>query len=200
MRPALFSLVSMLCLAAACGGSDEHVPPGDDTPEHDAAVHDASLIDGGGTGAICGGIAGTACADTHWCDWDDNSCGGSDGTGTCQPRPDTCKPLEEPVCGCDGTVYPTDCAAQMAGQDVADAGGCTPAAGEFACGHLFCTAADDYCRRSVSDVAGIPDDWACIALPGGCGATPDCTCLAGETCGDMCAASGDGFVLTCPGG
>lgn len=192
MRPALLALVIFV---AACGGSDENTPP-----VVDGAVDDGAVSIDGSTGELCGGFAGFQCEETHWCDYPDNSCGFDDGSGTCQPRPDVCKPLEQPVCGCDGTVYVTDCAAALAGVDVSNAGSCTPPAGSFACGHLLCDADSQYCRRQVSDVVGIPDDWSCEPLPGGCGANPDCDCLDAEVCGDMCSVTGDGLRLTCPGG
>jgi hypothetical protein len=193
MRPALLACV---ILVGACGGSDESLPP----------VSDASTIDGAGddvdgaTGDLCGGIGGVPCDTGEWCDYPDDSCGIDDGSGTCTSVPTVCKPLEEPVCGCDGTVYVTDCAAAMAGFDVSAAGSCPPPAGDFACGHIFCDAATEYCRRSVSDVVGVPDDWTCVALPNGCNPTADCDCLSGEVCGDMCSVTGDGLRLTCPGG
>jgi len=97
---------------AACGGDDGG---GDDdgTPPPD----------GGGTGEICGGFAGRQCADTHYCDWDDDSCGAADGSGTCQPRPEVCAD-DAPVCGCNGTSYLGACAAAADGTDVSAAGGC----------------------------------------------------------------------------
>ena len=187
-----------ICVLAACGGADENLP-GDDAPDHDAAAIDAATTDGA-TGSVCGGFGGLPCPESHYCDYPTNGCGVDDGSGTCMPRPELCKPLEEPVCGCDGTVYATDCAAAVAGQDVSAYAGCTPPDGDFACGHRFCDAATEYCQRSVSDVIGIPDDWTCLPLPAGCGASPDCDCLDGEPCGTMCSATGDGFRLTCPGG
>ena len=49
-----------------------------------------------------------------------------------------------------------------------------------------------------SDVGGEPDFNQCIDLPAGCS---DCSCLASEPCGDMCAQGADGGIeITCLGG
>lgn len=187
----------LFVMFVACG--DDEAQPTIDAAGGDATVPDAGVD--GGEGAICGGLAGLQCDPGFVCDWADNSCGADDGTGTCRPTPDACTPVEEPACGCDGVVYANPCEAELAGHDVSDAGGCEPpTATDFACGHLFCDSRTEYCERTTSDVVGQPDTWGCRALPGGCGATPDCACLADEPCGAMCEASGVGLRLTCPGG
>jgi hypothetical protein len=153
---------------------------------------------GGGSGAECGGIAGLTCGVGEYCDYGDNSCGVGDGVGTCKVRPQGCPEIYMPVCGCDGMVHGNECEANGAGQDVSDAAQCTAPQGSFGCGHIFCASAQQYCQRGVSDVAGIPDDFACLDLPAGCSS---CQCLANEPCGSMCEQlpSGD-LLLTCPGG
>lgn len=107
-----------------------------------------------------------------------------------------------PVCGCDGMVYTNECEAQSAGVDVDADGQCEPPPGGFPCGPNFCQTAAQYCLHQISDVAGEPDFYACVDLPAACQqmAVPTCDCLAMEACGDMCSQSGDGLMLTCPGG
>ncbi len=188
-------------LLLACGGSDEVIPDPGGPIDAEGVPIDGPSTDGGGTGADCGGIGGLTCADTHYCEYAENTCGSSDELGTCQPRPAGPCTATEPVCGCDGAVHDSDCDAQLAGVDVNDAGGCTAPADTFACGHGFCSLAADYCERQLSDVGGTPDSFSCQTLPGPCGATPDCACLAAEPCGASCAGDATvGLTLTCPGG
>lgn len=66
----------------------------------------------------CGGFAGLVCDPDEWCDYPDGSfCGGTDETGVCRPRPDTCPPVIDEVCGCDGVLYTSACDANASGYD-----------------------------------------------------------------------------------
>lgn len=78
------------------------------------------------TTKTCGGIAGTSCGPSEYCDWGalPNYCGGDDGLGTCKPRPTSCVPADGIYCGCDGKVYESTCAAAKAGVGVRQAGPC----------------------------------------------------------------------------
>jgi hypothetical protein len=69
----------------------------------------------------CGGPEGDLCASGLVCDYG-AQCGTRFATGTCAPRPDACR--QDPVCGCDGTTYASECAAFDAGQTVATHGAC----------------------------------------------------------------------------
>jgi len=72
----------------------------------------------GGRERSCGGITGEVCEADEWCDFPDDLCGGADGLGTCQPRPQGC-PADCPgVCGCDGAFHCNACSAQAEGTDV----------------------------------------------------------------------------------
>jgi hypothetical protein len=44
--------------------------------------------------------------------------------GVCQPKPDVCNQLVEPVCGCDGATYSNGCFAALAGVNASAAGEC----------------------------------------------------------------------------
>lgn len=195
-----FSAIA-LALATACGGT---VDPGTGGGgNHNTGGNHTGGNNTGGTGGgnYCGGITGITCSASQFCAFPDQICGADDSTGTCVPRPTACDKNIDPVCACDGQVYNNECEAQAAGTDVSNLGGCTPPQGTFACGPKFCAKGQQYCRRDVSDVGSIPDGFTCVSLPAGCGAAPDCACLAGEVCGDMCEATADGgFKLTCPGG
>jgi hypothetical protein len=188
-------------MVVGCG--DDEAPVTADAASADAvapADADPTRPDAG-SAATCGGFAGLTCDDPLWCDYASDNCGDGDAAGVCTARPQACPDVVDPVCGCDGTIYGNTCEAAVAGIDVSTAGGCEPPEQQFGCGPRFCRGADQYCRRDVSDVAGIPDEYRCVALPASCGAAPSCACLALETCGDSCVADAAGNLsVTCPGG
>ncbi|MCZ7681381.1 MAG: hypothetical protein M5U28_22345 [Sandaracinaceae bacterium] len=65
----------------------------------------------------------------------------------------------------------------------------------FACGpSLRCDAVTQHCTRSVSDVAGEPDGYACTSYPDGCAS---CECLSGDACE---GTSDTGITVTWFGG
>lgn len=67
----------------------------------------------------CGGIAGTPCDATSYCDFPaDAVCGNGDMNGLCLPRPEGCTEDCPGVCGCDGQFYCNECIAAQAGVDV----------------------------------------------------------------------------------
>ncbi len=179
-------LVFVLVVASAC----EHGKGG------------GGVFPDGGSGAICGGLAGAQCSVDEWCDFPRDDCGGTDDTGTCKRRPTSCDDSFDPVCGCDGVVHSNPCDAQAVGSDVSVIGSCPSDPGFFSCGAKQCQIDGQYCQRVGSDIGGEPDSFQCNPLPAGCSSVgADCTCLAGEPCGDQC--SGDvatGFTVICFGG
>jgi hypothetical protein len=153
---------------------------------------------GAGGGAICGGLAGSSCPPGDYCDYPDKMCGGNDGEGTCTPAPLGCPDIYEPVCGCDHQVYGNSCAADAAGSDVDDLGGCTPPPGMFGCGANFCELASQYCEIVGPGVEGGTTSYTCQQLPAGCGAPPSCGCLTNVTCGGDCMTTvDDGLEVIC---
>ena len=156
---------------------------------------------GSAGGGPCGGLAGTPCNPTQFCNYPDDSCGGNDGLGTCEDKPNGCPDVYDPVCACDGMVYGNACEAEAAGVDVSLLGGCAPPDGAFPCGSGFCDSASEFCQVQISDVANEPNTYGCNPLPANC-QVPDatCGCLADLPCANMCEQTDGGFTLTCPDG
>jgi len=76
--------------------------------------------------------------------------------GTCQPRPDMCEPLDEPVCGCDGESYDNSCLAAQAGTRVSAEGTCD-------CDDDSDCATNEYCDAQTCDGPG-----GCLEQPSMC--------------------------------
>ena len=75
---------------------------------------------------VCGGLAGTPCKNKgEYCNYPiEASCGAFDRTGTCEPIPDGCGGVVDPVCGCDGKTYSNACIAATNGVSVQATGAC----------------------------------------------------------------------------
>lgn len=56
------------------------------------------------------------CSEGEFCKKDQRDCNGK---GVCSDRPDTCLQVSEPVCGCDGLIYPNSCIAALNGINIA---------------------------------------------------------------------------------
>jgi hypothetical protein len=73
---------------------------------------------------VCGGIAGVPCADGQFCELPPGTCDWADLQGQCVPQDPACPELYDPVCGCDGRTYSSDCVRRAAGAQKAHDGPC----------------------------------------------------------------------------
>lgn len=118
---AAIALLAVLTMTiSSCGSSSRDPDPGNPDASVDAGI-DAPPTP---PGAICGGFAGAECKDDQYCDYGDNGCGSTTGSGTCQSRPNNCTGISDPVCGCDGKTHSNACAAYAAGIDINASGSC----------------------------------------------------------------------------
>jgi hypothetical protein len=92
-----------------------------------AAVAGVSVVADGPCRAMtarrCGGAADLSCGRGEYCDLGDQ-CGRDARRGTCEPLPQSCRAVDDPVCGCDGRTYDSPCLAARAGVTVASDGPC----------------------------------------------------------------------------
>jgi hypothetical protein len=76
-------------------------------------------------GAMCGGIAGFACAADLYCAYaPEAQCGAADQSGTCAKKPEMCTEQFQPICGCNDKTYPNACHAAREGVSVVRVGEC----------------------------------------------------------------------------
>lgn len=126
-----------LALIAGCGGKVAIDSAGTGGTTTSSTTTTTTTGTGGSTPVkICGGKQGLPCDPDEWCQWDPpGSCGNFDTTGTCQPKPTTCKDEPcgfVPICGCDGNQYCNPCEAHMAGVDVDSTNACNLPQDEWA--------------------------------------------------------------------
>ena len=100
-------------------GEAGHDDDGHDDDSHDDDGRDDDDSDSGDDGDPQG-CRVTDCDDDEYCAFPEGAfCAFEvDIRGTCEPRPETCLGLDDPVHGCDCNVYENPCEAQQAGVDV----------------------------------------------------------------------------------
>jgi hypothetical protein len=153
------------------------------------------------------------CGPDQYCVFQPGLCGKGERPGSCRSRPVACPDAADapaPVCGCDRTIYESECAARSAGVDLAVMGQCGGRMPDWIpCGKQFCNVRRDYCAIYLSDVFDLPTDYFCRPLPASClpgdGSVPrTCDCFPADTpcrsfCGPMVTDGLPGFHLTCQG-
>jgi hypothetical protein len=117
------------------------------------------------------------CAPDDCCIYPAGECGG---LGECQPKPDFCPLVIDPVCGCDGQTYSNACFAHMDCESVAHEGECVQGA---------CTSNAD-----------CPDTEYCNFPGGTCGPTGQCEARP-EVCiqvfDPVCGCDGQTYSNAC---
>jgi hypothetical protein len=132
---------------------------------------ETETTDEGGS-LVCGDHS---CASGEYCDWLDNKCGTVPDTPECEPEADDCN-SETLVCGCDGEVYTSTCAANAAGTDLGEFT-CEPPEGMFACGTHLCGVESEFCEHVPSDGFAPWAVWGCATTPTECADDWSCACL-----------------------
>jgi hypothetical protein len=145
-------------------GTEDTLPRVDSATNKDVIVPDATCEDDDGcetTGDYCQSATG--------------ACGGG---GKCQPTPEDCPAVFDPVCGCDGKNYGNPCTAAASGINVAKQGPCVDLCANYvqpACIESGCLSGET-CETSVGCV---PSSCSCDSDTGAIGCTEDC---GGGTC------------------
>ncbi len=145
-------------------------------------------------GQDCGGWLGDTCASDEVCVYDSAAqCGRGDASGTCQPKPQVCPQIYDPVCGCDGHTYPNSCHALAAGVSVDHQGSCQAPG---SCASNSDCASDEYCSFTQAAQCGQTDSGTCTARTDVCPQLYDPVCgCDGHTYSNQCTAASFGVSV-----
>ena len=124
--------------------------------------------------------------------YEDALCGKGSSAGFCREPAISCDDSYA-VCGCDGTVYQSLCAAHQAGVGRTFADQCTAPPDMFACGYTYCARNTEFCLESVVESGG--GGFYCEPMQPKCASAPSCGCLLESY--DECESDGmGGFHVT----
>ena len=113
--------------------------------------------------------------------------GDCESDGICSRKPENCMEIFAPVCGCNGTTYPNECSAAMAGINVNFDGECA----SNCTNNTDCSDETYYCKKHIGycDSGGV-----CTDRPDACPEyySPVCGC-DGNTYSNCCDAESAGI-------
>lgn len=146
-----------------------------------------------GEGQICGGFIGIPCEGGQYCQFPTGTCFFADHFGVCQPIPDACPLIFDPVCGCDGVTYSNACFAAIAQVSLNHEGPCDVTGVECQSNaecQIFGAPIPFYCKKPTGNCNG---SGVCAPQPLGCPdhVDPVCGC-DGVTYGNPCEAAAVG--------
>ncbi|HEY6722891.1 MAG TPA: Kazal-type serine protease inhibitor domain-containing protein, partial [Polyangiaceae bacterium] len=187
--------------APVCGCDDRTY--GNECEANLAGVSVASQGECEAPSNVCGGDMGRDCAEGEFCNYPpDAICGDADGTGVCEPLPEACYAVHDPVCGCDGETYSNECYAHMAGVSVESEGECGSEPVN-ACGGLLGLTCDagEFCNFPADAMCGVVDATGeCEPMPEACDAVYDPVCgCDGVTYSSECVANMSGISAASSG-
>ncbi|HEX7666191.1 MAG TPA: hypothetical protein VF407_16805 [Polyangiaceae bacterium] len=142
-----------VAFALTCCAYDWDIPEGTlDGEVKDAAIADGRIPDATPDGAIDAAredagsdaaivescVSSDQCPKGESCDWADDGCGSGREVGRCVSSSTCDDDAGDAVCACNGSVYPSACAARHDGQDVSLNGSCATPTSTWRCGYAFC--------------------------------------------------------------